>query len=128
MGSSGNTFKYMCDMDKKSVLISNFEKRGWVPADPDNPDDWQFYWASVPTVRDLFSLDNKARRLQPNQMVNHFPTFYELTRKVRRLFPPPIIPISLVLCEHQFIGSRFAGFDDEESEAVQTRCREGARR
>lgn len=75
-----STFKYLCDMDKKSVLISNFEKRGWVPADPDS-DEWQFYWASVPTVRDLFSLDNKTRRLQPNQLVNHFPTFYELTRK-----------------------------------------------
>ncbi|XP_003748597.1 probable tubulin polyglutamylase TTLL1 [Galendromus occidentalis] len=75
-----SNFKYLCDMDKKSVLISNFEKRGWTAADPDS-DDWQFYWASVPTVRDLFSLDNKTRRLQPNQMVNHFPTFYELTRK-----------------------------------------------
>jgi hypothetical protein len=33
--------KYCCDMDK-SVLINNFEARGWVSVNPD--DDWNFYW------------------------------------------------------------------------------------
>ena len=33
--------KYACDLDK-SVLINNFEKRGWIPVSPD--EDWNFYW------------------------------------------------------------------------------------
>ena len=33
--------KYACDLDK-SVLVNNFEKRGWVPVGPE--DDWNFYW------------------------------------------------------------------------------------
>jgi hypothetical protein len=32
---------YCTDLDK-SVLISNFEKRGWSQVGPD--DDWNFYW------------------------------------------------------------------------------------
>jgi hypothetical protein len=32
---------YCTDLDK-SVLISNFEKRGWLQVGPD--DDWNFYW------------------------------------------------------------------------------------
>jgi len=33
--------KYACDQDK-SVLINNFEARGWIPVGAD--DDWNFYW------------------------------------------------------------------------------------
>lgn len=33
--------KYVCDQDK-SVLVNNFEKRGWVPCAED--EDWNFYW------------------------------------------------------------------------------------
>ena len=33
--------KYACDMDK-SVLINNFEKRGWTSVSPE--EDWNFYW------------------------------------------------------------------------------------
>jgi len=36
--------KYACDLDK-SVLINNFEKRGWVSVSPD--EDWNFYWCDV---------------------------------------------------------------------------------
>jgi len=36
--------KYACDLDK-SVLINNFEKRGWVSVSPD--EDWNFYWCEV---------------------------------------------------------------------------------
>jgi tubulin polyglutamylase TTLL1 len=32
---------YCTDLDK-SVLISNFEKRGWSQVGPE--DDWNFYW------------------------------------------------------------------------------------
>lgn len=40
-GKQNIRLKYACDMDK-SVLINNFEARGWVPVGPD--DDWNFYW------------------------------------------------------------------------------------
>lgn len=33
--------RYSCDLDK-SVLINNFEKRGWIQVSPD--EDWNFYW------------------------------------------------------------------------------------
>ena len=33
--------KYACDLDK-SVLMNNFERRGWVPVGPE--EDWNFYW------------------------------------------------------------------------------------
>jgi len=39
--------KYACDLDK-SVLINNFEKRGWVSVAPD--EDWNFYWYSGASV------------------------------------------------------------------------------
>ena len=35
----------------KSVIIGNMEKRGWVPVGPD--DDWQVYWASTQTCRQV---------------------------------------------------------------------------
>ena len=38
---SGGRVKYVCDQDK-SVLVNNFEKRGWVPCAED--EDWNFYW------------------------------------------------------------------------------------
>ena len=33
--------RYACDTDK-SVLVNNFDKRGWVSVSSD--DDWNFYW------------------------------------------------------------------------------------
>ncbi|VDI14611.1 Hypothetical predicted protein [Mytilus galloprovincialis] len=50
--------KYACDMDK-SVLLNNFEARGWVPVSPD--DDWNFYWAGVQSIRNVFSIDSGYR-------------------------------------------------------------------
>ncbi|KXJ10393.1 probable tubulin polyglutamylase TTLL1 [Exaiptasia diaphana] len=69
--------RYMCDVDK-SVLVNNFEKRGWVPCADD--EDWNFYWASVQTVRAIFNVDT-GYRLADDQVINHFPNHYELTRK-----------------------------------------------
>ncbi|CAL1301071.1 unnamed protein product [Larinioides sclopetarius] len=74
---TGPQVTYCCDMDK-SVLISNFEKRGWIPVGPD--DDWNVYWSSVLTVRNIFSVET-GYRLSDNQIINHFPNHYELTRK-----------------------------------------------
>ncbi|XP_077982372.1 polyglutamylase complex subunit TTLL1-like [Glandiceps talaboti] len=69
--------RWACDMDK-SVLLGNFEKRGWVQASQD--EDWNFYWASVQTTRNIFSVDT-GYRLQDDQIINHYPNHYELTRK-----------------------------------------------
>ncbi|XP_060835635.1 polyglutamylase complex subunit TTLL1-like [Rhopalosiphum padi] len=68
---------YCTDVDR-SVVLSNFDKRGWVHVDPE--DDWNLYWASIQTCRSLFSIDN-GYRMKDNQMINHFPNHHELSRK-----------------------------------------------
>lgn len=73
----GFTVKYLSDFDK-SVILNNFEKRGWISSDPD--DEWNFYWASVHTVRSIFNVET-GFRLNDDQILNHFPNHYELTRK-----------------------------------------------
>lgn len=45
--------KWRSDFDKE-VVIENFLKRGWTKADKED-DDWNFYWATVWTVRNLFN-------------------------------------------------------------------------
>ncbi|KAL3133905.1 hypothetical protein ABBQ32_008360 [Trebouxia sp. C0010 RCD-2024] len=64
------------DFDK-FVIVSNFERRQWLKGDDD---DWDFYWASVTTIKRMFSPENTVR-LEPHQIINHFPNHYELTRK-----------------------------------------------
>lgn len=54
---------YCTDMDK-SVLINNFEKRNWQSVSTD--DDWNFYWASTTTCRNIFSVES-GYRMQDNQ-------------------------------------------------------------
>lgn len=78
MQKSGmSRLKYACDMDK-SVLLNNFEARGWIPVGPE--DDWNFYWANVQSIRNVFSIDS-GYRLTDDQVINHFPNHVELTRK-----------------------------------------------
>ena len=43
-------------------------------------DDWQFYWASTTTCRNLFAVDS-GYRMNDFQIINHFSNHYELTRK-----------------------------------------------
>uniref|UniRef100_A0A5F9C204 TTL family tubulin polyglutamylase complex subunit L1 n=1 Tax=Oryctolagus cuniculus TaxID=9986 RepID=A0A5F9C204_RABIT len=69
--------KWVTDIEK-SVLINNFEKRGWVQVSEN--EDWNFYWMSVQTIRNVFSVET-GYRLADDQIVNHFPNHYELTRK-----------------------------------------------
>ena len=45
--------KWRTDFDKE-VVIENFIRRGWTKADKDE-EDWNFYWATVWTVRNLFN-------------------------------------------------------------------------
>jgi hypothetical protein len=44
-------------------------------------ESWNIYWANVGTVRQVFSSDS-LQQLRPDQLINHFPNHYELTRKV----------------------------------------------
>lgn len=53
---------YCTDLDK-SVLVNNFEKKGWTQVSAD--DDWHFYWAGTQTCRNIFS--DSGYRMNDNQ-------------------------------------------------------------
>ncbi|CCW64978.1 unnamed protein product [Phytomonas sp. EM1] len=97
------TLRYRTDLDK-AVIHFMFERLNQaveqiiVPStwnDATNPDatpgeeeneytqtglgDWHFYWMAVGRVRAIFA--TVEFRLQENQIINHFPNHYELTRK-----------------------------------------------
>ncbi|EGD73485.1 tubulin-tyrosine ligase [Salpingoeca rosetta] len=74
---SGGRVRWCTDLEK-NALVSNFERRGWQRVSSD--DQWNVYWATVGTVHRLFSPDH-GYRLNDNQILNHFPNHYELTRK-----------------------------------------------
>lgn len=61
---AGNMKICFCSDLDKSVLINNFEKRGWVQVSAD--DDWNFYWAGTQTCRNIFSVDS-GYRMHDNQ-------------------------------------------------------------
>ena len=65
---------------EKSVLLNNFERRGWSLTSVEE-NDWNFYWANVGNVSRIFGLDSHSTRLNDNQVINHFPNHNELTRK-----------------------------------------------
>jgi tubulin polyglutamylase TTLL1 len=77
--------KWRTDFDKQ-VVIENFTNRGWTKCEKDD-EDWNFYWATVWTVRNLFNPKTGIKvlivgiRLNDGQIVNHFPNHYELVRK-----------------------------------------------
>ncbi|KAL0212315.1 hypothetical protein RCL1_005941 [Eukaryota sp. TZLM3-RCL] len=71
------SIKWKADHER-SVIVSSFEKRGWIKASVD--EDWNVYWASVHTIRHLFSPDVRFRPSE-EQLLNHFPNHLELTRK-----------------------------------------------
>lgn len=71
--------RWRTDFDK-FVIISNFERRQWSKHSQADEDGWDIYWASVITIKQIFSPENSVR-LEPHQIVNHFPNHYELTRK-----------------------------------------------
>lgn len=57
-----NCLKWKTDIEK-SVVTINFERRGWqrVVDDDNIGGDWNIYWASVGTVRAIFSADSGIR-------------------------------------------------------------------
>ncbi|KAL7296496.1 probable tubulin polyglutamylase TTLL1 isoform X1 [Trichogramma pretiosum] len=77
VGPDKTKVTFCTDMDK-SVIVYNFEKRGWAQVTPE--DDWNFYWAVTQSCRNIFSIET-GYRMGDNQTINHFPNHYELTRK-----------------------------------------------
>ena len=63
---------------EKSVLVHNFERRGWLRAPEEG--EWNIYWGSPYSIKQIFAPESGIR-LNDNQLVNHFPNSYELTRK-----------------------------------------------
>ena len=76
--------KYCCDMDK-DVLSSNFERRSWTNVNQD--EDWNFYWASVFTVKSLFNMLESHYRLNDYQLASVFCLFEGITCFDTKLFP-----------------------------------------
>eukprot|EP00602_Paraphysomonas_sp_CaronLab_P000522 CAMPEP_0185019658 /NCGR_PEP_ID=MMETSP1103-20130426/2264_1 /TAXON_ID=36769 /ORGANISM="Paraphysomonas bandaiensis, Strain Caron Lab Isolate" /LENGTH=436 /DNA_ID=CAMNT_0027550087 /DNA_START=74 /DNA_END=1381 /DNA_ORIENTATION=+ len=70
--------KWKTDLEK-GVVTTNFERRGWQRCN-DGDNDWNIYWASVNTVRQIFNPES-GYRLNDMQLINHFPNHFELTRK-----------------------------------------------
>ena len=62
----------------KEVITQNFTDRFWEEIEDD--DNWNIFWASVNTIRQIFSGKSYVK-LTDYQLLNHFPNFYELTRK-----------------------------------------------
>lgn len=70
--------KWKTDIEK-GVIVNNFDRRGWIRCSEGDP-EWNIYWASVMTVRQIFNPDT-GYRLHDMQLINHFPNHFELTRK-----------------------------------------------
>jgi tubulin polyglutamylase TTLL1 len=77
MASRSRRVRWRTDFEK-GVLCDNFDALGWHPCT--GGDDWNFYWATIHSIRALFHPD-AGTRLHDAQIVNHFPNHYELTRK-----------------------------------------------
>ncbi|KAL3314883.1 putative tubulin polyglutamylase ttll1 [Cichlidogyrus casuarinus] len=72
-----SVIKCACDIEK-SVLLNNIDNRNWELVDQD--DHWNIFWASVSSIRSIFNVENGSR-LADDQLINHFPNHFELTRK-----------------------------------------------
>lgn len=68
---------YCTDLDK-TVIRASCERRGWTQVGID--DEWNFYWSYTQNCRNLFSIES-GYRMNDNQLINHFPNHYELSRK-----------------------------------------------
>lgn len=75
--------RYRIDFDKSALNFAlNAMGPSWTEVDDStshHDEYWHFWWASVGTIRQLFS--DTPFRLADFQLVNHFPNHYELTRK-----------------------------------------------
>ncbi|XP_037927671.1 probable tubulin polyglutamylase TTLL1 [Teleopsis dalmanni] len=76
-GYKPTKINFCTDFDKY-VLTINFVKRGWHHVRAES--NWHFFWSSIMTCRNVFSVDS-GYRMNDNQIINHFPNHYELSRK-----------------------------------------------
>mmetsp|Transcript_23744 Transcript_23744/g.76297 ORF Transcript_23744/g.76297 Transcript_23744/m.76297 type:complete len:458 (+) Transcript_23744:204-1577(+) len=67
--------KWKVDTDVQ-VVTQNLARKG----QRTDGEDWNLYWANVTTVKNIFHPDS-GMRLSDNQLINHYPNHYELTRK-----------------------------------------------
>jgi tubulin polyglutamylase TTLL1 len=70
--------KWKTDLNKQ-VITDNYIERGWLETE-DEDEDWNIYWASVNSVRNIFNGKTYVK-LGDMQVINHFPNYYELCRK-----------------------------------------------
>ena len=68
-GSGSERVKFATDMEK-SVLMNNFEKRGWLQTTAE-AGDWNFYWCAVNNLRNLFSI-GRLNNTAPPLVYSHF--------------------------------------------------------
>ncbi len=73
--------RWRADLEK-TCIVGCFDRRGWDRCDEEGEEahEWNVYWANVGSVKAMFSSES-ATRLRDDQVVNHFPNHYELTRK-----------------------------------------------
>jgi len=70
--------KWKTDLEK-CVVTLNYDRRGWERT-KEGDSDWNIYWASVGTVKQIFNPES-GYRLNDMQLINHYPNHFELTRK-----------------------------------------------
>ena len=71
--------KYKSDISRPTIN-QNCEERNWESVEVENQ-DFNIYWATVKTVRTKIFHSYSKIRLKKHQLINHFPNYYELTRK-----------------------------------------------
>ena len=77
MGGGSNTSGSNTGLGGTTTAATTANERS---SSSSSSNDWNIYWASVGTVRTIFSADSGIR-LTDMQLLNHYPNHYELTRK-----------------------------------------------
>ncbi len=60
---TGPKYRWKTDLEK-GVVTTNFERRGWQRVG-ENDTDWNFYWASVVTVKQIFNPESGKHLITP---------------------------------------------------------------
>lgn len=76
ISAMSSTVRWRSDFDKL-VVTSNCERRGWQRWVPGEGEDWNFFWANVHTVKQIFNPDN-GFRMGEHQMVHRPPSLNAL--------------------------------------------------
>ena len=71
--------KWKLGLDRP-LIVEALEERGWQNVEEENEDSYNFFWAAVSEIKHIFNPQYKIR-LRNNQILNHFPNHFELTRK-----------------------------------------------